>query len=1822
MKKSLPLQIGPGRLYGQAPHLLGDRRHLVTNVAGISELTAPPDPDPPLIVPGGTSSYRTADEVVDGLPLEMGMRKALHARVRDWAHAPNVVVFRKSMMSDLRSFSADPMLRAEIMRRASSLWKNTQRPPRREGEIVLQKSRKPAPGQLGLFGGGEPAQKPLQPTKPKAPPKGAWGPIPGGSHGGQRRRAGDHWEYRYPDGKGGWSSSRAVTKPKSPAPSDYARQLAPEPAAPEPAAPAPSDRYTDDEALTRLQRVGDDLYHHQAANPYSQDSAGLSRFDMGQWRRVRGDLRAMRQLLAKYKRQIGEDEHKRLGLAEHTRAAGARIDLETHSRWGSLLLTVTGRVPKAKWNAFLDANRYLRDAGLARWDGQAKVWYLPKDRLAAVTPEIWDAYKVKMAAAGVTVHGQPRPSTQAAPVAHSTPSAPVAQEPTAAEVIERLRGGQPISKTIAVQRDGEGVFHFYSPFSRTFNDVFSNKSGMISGITEYNPRTHARMTGDLSVVEEAIDKLKSALPDWKIVTEGVKEAQTERDQQEAELRKPIPEVAAKLAPDYQLFPYQNEAVRFLVDKGGNALIGDEMGLGKTLQSLAYVASQNQRVLVVVPKVVRRTWIQEAEKFFPDYFKGHSRELVAADIKKSGMPDLSNTRIASINYESLHKFLPAIRAAGFDTIVVDESHRMKSPKAKITKTITALRDAFKHRILLSGTAVKNKKDELHTQAEFIQPGLFSRSELQFGTIGGVWNKLRRTIYIARQKRTVLRDLPEKTTQIAEQRVSGMPDVPRDIGEMSAARVQAALAKAPVTAGFVKEILDSSDSSVLVFSESKEAAKRIAEALGPAAILHHGQMSDDARERAKAEFQREGTSKRVFVSTRQSLAVGATLTAADKVVFNDLPWTAADLRQAEDRAHRVGQRNSVNVYWMTAQDSAWDKAASEILLRKYELNRKLNEGKQLSAEERKWMNTPVSLSEIKQQLTGKPAGPDPIEKSAYPRLVVPSRDWELVWMTEEAEDALGPKPYDGPPGWPDPAALSKSERPSGNGWEPIPESPHGGMRRPVSGGRVRKWEYWYPQGGKQPALFAGEAEKRPSEKPETEKRKPEREQLALFKAAGHKYIKRVPTGLAKPKYRYYYKVPGRRGLVSSDDVQRGAKFKIEHQGQLGHFEVQHHDRRRGIVTVRHDESGKTVHVRHEDLRRMIEAHHGRRTQKTVAERKRAHETKTKAKLHVQPTQARLPGTGVQPREFPEPKRHVPPAAKLSRVSMADMGKEGYDAIEGFSKAPEDLEQQAEAMGGDREFAAVPQAGGFALVSRAKAASVGSETKGDRTEVYLRGTGRSISEMPAQWVVMEAKDLVASHDPLSFTQREDYPVGVQERPYHRDAEEQQKIEAIARDLKPAVVANTNPDAINGAPIVTQTGVVLGGNGRTMGMQRAYRRYSESAAKLKAHLVRHAQAFGLNPRAVAGMKEPVLVRRVTVGGSDEQTRLGRRMNEALTQGLDPRAAEVAVSKFVTQDVVDVLTHHMDADQPLMSFLHQPKSKPFIEAIESAGIIDERNRNQFVNRETGLLNEDGRERVARVLAARMIPDADLLDSMNQTWRENLANAVPYLLQAEAAGWDLRPALKAAVKADAEMQAKGFSRSDADRRTFLAQQSLLDSEMRLPEAKALLAVLQSVGGKKNVLARGFKQVALEADRQKHDHGDQGSMFARPKVALDQAIKTAFDLSAEKKAASLAKSVGAEGLVPYQMHVVIWEIRNLVRGGIAAGDLKAGPLLQRLRAFIRQQVDSDSDFARAMGAHPLDDATLKGLLAMQARLQQTELAKSLARGALHRAHFSDAETLRK
>lgn len=771
--------------------------------------------------------------------------------------------------------------------------------------------------------------------------------------------------------------------------------------------------------------------------------------------------------------------------------------------------------------------------------------------------------------------------------------------------------------------------------------------------------------------------------------------------------------------------------------------------------------------------------------------------------------------------------------------------------------------------------------------------------------------------------------------------------------------------------------------------------------------------------------------------------------------------------------------------------------------------------------------------------------------------------------------------------------------------------------------------------------------------------------MVKGATHKYIKRVPTGKPKPKYRYYYRVPGKKGLVSSEDLAEGSKFKAEHQGSKGHFEVRQYHKDKGIVSVRHDESGRTIHMKEKDLHRMMQKQVAKKTRAELAgevkSKKEKEKDKAKAKKPVKlkikkevKSKIKSKKEKIKPKldkEFPKPEKPKKAAPRLRRVSMDSLGKGGYDSIEGFAQTPEELERQVQAMGKkDREFAVIPQANGYVLASKSKAPIGSSKIVGDKTQIFIRGSkGKNIQSLDADYEIVDAGSLIASHDPNSFAERKEYPQGVQERRYHEVEGDRNKIIRIAQELEPAMMLNTNPDAINGAPIVTEDHIVLGGNGRTMGMQHAYKNYPESAEKLKKYMAQHAKAFGATAAQVEAMGQPILVRRVKVGKDTDKLRaLGRRMNEPLMQGLDPRSAEVALGKnYVTPEVVESLTHHMDPDESLSEFLRSEKSREFMKTLERSGIIDQYNVSEYVNDDNKLLNEDGRLRVERVLAARLLPDASLLGEMSQKLRQNIAKSAVFIMNAEGNKWDLRTPLMTAVKVDREMRSKGFKPNEGGRRDVMKQieQKGFEGEIsklqKDPVAQKLLEIIQDKNGPR-IMLNGFKQFALEAARQQHDFGANKTLFAMEPVSQDQALTSAFSLDKPKvkptrkqapmeQPSLLAMSlrgfkdrlqkgeIAPENVAAYTMHAVNWELDRLMRqavrtASVDAKDIDGQKVLADLRSFIVEQAYQDKDFARGMGALPLDTKVLEGLVQAHAKANVADISKALAKAGLELAYM--------
>lgn len=347
-------------------------------------------------------------------------------------------------------------------------------------------------------------------------------------------------------------------------------------------------------------------------------------------------------------------------------------------------------------------------------------------------------------------------------------------------------------------------------------------------------------------------------------------------------------------------------------------------------------------------------------------------------------------------------------------------------------------------------------------------------------------------------------------------------------------------------------------------------------------------------------------------------------------------------------------------------------------------------------------------------------------------------------------------------------------------------------------------------------------------------------------------------------------------------------------------------------------------------------------------------------------------------------------------------------------------------------------MAELQQSKQAAAAKSKSGSETRFYVADEDGFAKPVQARYRLVEADDLIASHKPGGgFAKDERYPEGVQERTYHTSKAEQQKVLRNADRFQPDIVMNTNPDAVNGPPVVTPDNVVLGGNSRSMTIKHLYS--TGRGEKVKEYLEENAHQFGLAKGAVAAMKNPVLVRELPeVTSKTDKKELRewvRRANESFTNSLDPRAAQVALANRIDDGVLDTLTS-MEPDETLNSFLTSARSRDFVKALSKAGVIDNRNSDQYLSRKDPTrLNEDGKRFVERILVGKMVPDPELLSELPQSTLNNLSRNAPYIVGAAGYGskHDLSEDLRVALKAEVDRRLAGLDNIDT-----LARQAGLD----------------------------------------------------------------------------------------------------------------------------------------------------------------------------------------
>ena len=410
----------------------------------------------------------------------------------------------------------------------------------------------------------------------------------------------------------------------------------------------------------------------------------------------------------------------------------------------------------------------------------------------------------------------------------------------------------------------------------------------------------------------------------------------------------------------QLYPFQEQGVAFADAKKGRVLIADEMGLGKTVQALAYLQLHPKKrpVVIVCPASLKLNWMRETVRWI-DYKK---IEILAG--KKTHRP---SGDIIIINYDILYNWTAVLRQVKPQVIITDECHYYKNNSANRTKAVKMLAKKVPHFIALSGTPIVNRPVEGFNAINIIDPTVLpsfwhfaerycGATNNGFGwDFGGATNteelhvKLVNSIMIRRKKKDVLKDLPDKSRAFIPfeldnyseyqqvennfinfvQQTKGTEAANRVAGAEHLAQIEelkqtAVRGKMKNVVGWIRNFLESSDEKLVVFATHRFVIDRLMKEFPNISVKIDGSVSAEQRDRNVLAFQRH-ENIRLFVGNIKAAGVGITLTAASNVAFIEFPWSPGELVQAEDRLHRIGQKESVTVYYLLADGTIEEKMA---------------------------------------------------------------------------------------------------------------------------------------------------------------------------------------------------------------------------------------------------------------------------------------------------------------------------------------------------------------------------------------------------------------------------------------------------------------------------------------------------------------------------------------------------------------------------------------------------------------------------------------------------------------------------------------------------------------------------------------------------------------------------------------------------------------------------------------------------------------------------------------------------------------------------------
>ncbi len=406
--------------------------------------------------------------------------------------------------------------------------------------------------------------------------------------------------------------------------------------------------------------------------------------------------------------------------------------------------------------------------------------------------------------------------------------------------------------------------------------------------------------------------------------------------------------------DYQVSGF--EFFKTLSNYQFGGILADEMGLGKTIQTIAFLLSnKDKKNIVITPTALIYNWKNELEKFAPTLKVGL---LHAAKSEREKILDnIDNYDVILTTYTTYKNDIDKYKNINFDYCIIDEAQNIKNPDAIITKAIKNVNAKVK--FALTGTPIENNLMELWSIFDFIMPGyLYNKSKFKSIFVNNDKNiielkNLIKPFILRRTKKEVITELPDKIEQKIiidlekehKRAYKGYVNlITRKIKENNQDNItvfsyltklrQLCLSPELMVKNYqgknskldvlINIINDSSDEKILVFSQFTKVLEVIGKRLNEENISYSyldGKTS--AMDRVKLVEEFNTNNNKVFLISLKAGGTGLNLTSANIVVHFDPWWNPAVEDQASDRAHRIGQKNVVNVIKLIAKDTAEER-----------------------------------------------------------------------------------------------------------------------------------------------------------------------------------------------------------------------------------------------------------------------------------------------------------------------------------------------------------------------------------------------------------------------------------------------------------------------------------------------------------------------------------------------------------------------------------------------------------------------------------------------------------------------------------------------------------------------------------------------------------------------------------------------------------------------------------------------------------------------------------------------------------------------------------